>query len=89
MARIPKHRGFTSIHKKLQVINVGVLNERFEGGVITPSRLEEARLVRGARFGVKIVGDGEIKKPFIIKGCTVSASAKEKIIAAGGHVDVT
>lgn len=87
MSRIPKHRGFTSIHKKLQVVNVGTLNERFEGGVITPSRLEDARLVRGARFGVKIIGEGELKKPFIIKGCTVSASAKEKIIAAGGKIE--
>lgn len=87
MSRIPKHRGFTSIHKKLQIVNVGVLQERFEGGIITPARLEETRLVRTARFGVKIVGSGELKKAFTVKGCEVSKSAREKIIAAGGSVE--
>ncbi|MDO8505461.1 MAG: 50S ribosomal protein L15 [bacterium] len=87
MSRIPKHRGFTSIHKKLQVVNVGVLNDRLEGGVITARKLEEMRLVRTARFGVKIVGEGVLKKAFILKGCEVSASAKEKIEKAGGRIE--
>lgn len=87
MARVPKHRGFTAVYKKPQAVNVGVLNARLEGGVITPRRLEEERLVHTARFGVKIVGDGELTKAFTVQGCAVSASAKEKIEKAGGKIE--
>lgn len=87
MSRIPKHRGFKSIHPKAAVVNVEVLNERFEAGaVITPAAFLEKRLVRDIRGPVKILGQGVLTKAFTIKGCEVSASAKEKILKAGGTI---
>lgn len=86
MQRIPKHRGFTSIHKKPQAINVGILNERLEAGVITPQILEEAGLVHKIRFGVKLVGDGAVTKAFTVRDCAASKTAREKIEKAGGKI---
>ena len=89
MQRIPKHRGFTSIHAKAAVVNVEILQERFEAGaVITPAALLEKRLIRDIRSGVKILGQGILTKAFTIKGCDVSGSAKEKIEKAGGKIEV-
>ena len=88
MQRIPKHRGFKSIHKKPAIVNVGDLEARFVSGtVITPRQLESVGLVRSAKNGVKILGDGLLTKAFIIKDCGVSKSAKEKIKKAGGRIE--
>lgn len=85
--RIPKHRGFKSIHKRLAVVNVGVLEEQFgAAAVITPQALRGVGLARNVRAGVKILGDGTLTKAFTIKGCAVSKSAKEKIEKAGGKI---
>jgi len=88
MSRIPKHRGFKSIHPKAAVVNVEVLQERFDAGaIITPAAILEKRLVRDTRGPVKILGQGTLTKAFTIKGCDVSASAKEKIVKAGGKIE--
>lgn len=86
--RVPK-RGFTNIFKRqLAVINVGDL-ERFESGtVVTPELLREAGLVKKGRDGVKILGDGQITKPLIVKAQAASRQAIAKIEAAGGKVEV-
>ena len=87
MQRIPKHRGFKSIHPKAAVVNVEVLQARFEAGaIITPAALLEKRLIRDTRGPVKILGQGALTKAFTIKGCEVSASAREKILKAGGTI---
>lgn len=88
MQRIPKHRGFTSIHKKPAVLNVGKLETKFESGItITPALLVKHNLIQNARAGVKILGDGVLTKTFTIKGCALSASAKAKIEKAGGQIE--
>lgn len=84
---IPKVRGFHSPYPKVAVVNVGTLNEKFkENDVITPDTLLKMKLVDKIMGGVKILGDGELKKKLIIQGCTVSDSAKEKIEKAGGKI---
>jgi large subunit ribosomal protein L15 len=83
--RFPK-RGFSNapFKKEYAVVNVGVLNERFEEGTeITPELLREEGLVK-RNLPVKILGDGELTKKFVVKAHKFSASAKEKIEAAGG-----
>ncbi|RTZ58084.1 MAG: 50S ribosomal protein L15, partial [Gammaproteobacteria bacterium] len=66
------------------VVNVGKLNELFEENAeITPEVLLEKGLVRKNK-PVKILGDGDITKPLIVKAHKFSKSAKEKIEAAGG-----
>ncbi len=88
MQRIPKHRGFRSIHARPAVVNVGVLEAVFEGGAkITPFLLAKHDLVQNTRSGVKILGDGTLNKAFIFSDCEVSKSAREKIEKAGGKIE--
>ena len=90
MQRVPKHRGFTSIFKKLAVLNVETLEQKFTTGtIITPLLLVKEDLIQNIRDGVKILGQGTLTKKFTIQGCDVSKSAKEKIEKAGGKVEAT
>lgn len=87
LQRIPKHRGFTSIHRKPAVVNVGALEGYFEtGAVILPADLVRLNLIQNVRAGVKILGEGKLTKKFTIKGCLVSKSARDKIEKAGGTI---
>jgi len=89
MLKLPKNRGFKSLATKSAVINVCVLSKNFsEGATVTPKLILEKELVRSITHGVKVLGEGEIKHRLIIKGCTVSESAKEKITKAGGEIIV-
>ena len=87
--RIPK-RGFTCpSSKEIVGINLGVLNDRFEdGAVVDVEALIESGIVKNPRDGVKILGNGEITKKLTVKANAFSASAKEKIEAAGGTAEV-
>jgi large subunit ribosomal protein L15 len=86
--RLPK-RGFTNIFKKkIAVINIRDL-ERFESGsIVDEAALIRAGLVKGRRDGIKLLGQGEVKIPLTIKVNGVSKNAREKIIAAGGNIEV-
>lgn len=81
----PKMRGFKSIHPKPAVLNLKDL-EKISGNIITPKIILENGLVREIKNGVKILGDGEIKRAVTVKECEVSGSAREKIEKAGGHI---
>ena len=86
--RLPK-RGFTNIFAKKYVsINVDRLNKVENGTEVTPELLLETRVVSKIVDGVKILGNGNIEKSLTVKGCMLSKSAKEKIEAAGGKVEV-
>ncbi len=88
MQRIPKHRGFTSIYKKPSVINVGVLEKKFAAGTtITPGLLVKENLLQNTKTEMKILGEGNLTRAFIVKGCAVSNSAREKILKAGGKIE--
>jgi len=89
MLKLPKSRGFKSLAKKPAVVNVGVLSKNFaDGATVTPKLILEKELVRSITNGVKVLAEGEIKHRLVIKSCTVSESAKEKITKAGGEVTV-
>ena len=87
--RIPK-RGFTCpSSKEIVAINLGVLNDRFEdGAVVDVDALIESGIVKNPKDGVKILGNGEITKKLTVKVNAFSATAKEKIEAAGGSAEV-
>jgi large subunit ribosomal protein L15 len=87
--RIPK-RGFKCINtKEIVALNVSLLNEVFEdGAVVDIDALKAKGLVSHVRDGVKILGNGEITKKLTVKVNYFSASAKEKIEAAGGNAEV-
>ena len=86
--RIPK-RGFTNRnYKEIIGINVCAL-EAFENGTeVTVDTLMEVGIVSNPRDGVKILGKGELTKKLTVKANAFSASAKEKIEAAGGSCEV-
>lgn len=85
--RLPK-RGFTNIFQKhYATLNLKALSEITET-VITPEIMLEKGLIKSIKDGVKILGDGEIKKPLTVKAHAFSASAKEKILKAGGGAEI-
>lgn len=86
--RLPK-KGFNNVAFALKwaTLNVSTLDEVFEDGAeINEVTLREAKLVKGRWDGVKILGNGELTKKFIVNVDRVTASAKEKIEKAGGKV---
>ena len=87
--RIPK-RGFRCPNtKEIVAINISVLNDKFEdGAVVDVDKLIESGIVKNPKDGVKILGNGEITKKITVKANAFSASAKEKIEAAGGSAEV-
>jgi len=86
--RLPK-RGFKNpFRKEYAIVNVRDLNRFPEGSVVDESALREAGLVKGKWDGVKVLGDGELKVPLVVKAHKFSRSAVEKIQAAGGRVEI-
>ena len=86
--RLPK-RGFTNINsKKIIAINVDVLNRFEDGAEVTVAALVEKGIVSNPKDGVKILGNGELTKKLDVKVNAYSASAAEKIQAAGGKAEV-
>ncbi len=86
--RIPK-RGFRSpFPKRYAVVNVEILNAFHAGEVVTPEALEGRGITRVRHDGVKILGGGNLKVALTVHAHKFSKSAQEKIIAAGGKVEV-
>jgi large subunit ribosomal protein L15 len=86
--RLPK-RGFTNIFKKnIAVINIRDLAKFDKGSVVDTDALVRAGLVKGKSDGVKLLGQGDIKYSLDVRVNQISKSAREKIEAAGGKVEV-
>jgi large subunit ribosomal protein L15 len=70
-----------------QPVNVAALEERFDAGAeVTPESLVEKGLIRNTRIDVKLLGQGELTKTLSITVHAASASAREKVEAAGGSL---
>ena len=86
--RIPK-RGFHNIFAKpLEFVNVSELNVFEDGATVTAESLLDAGILSKCRYGVKILGNGELQKKLTVSANAFSQSAKEKIEAAGGKAEV-
>ncbi len=86
--RLPK-RGFKNPNRvEYREINVGVLNRFEKDSVIDPGSLKEAGFIKGHAAQVKILGNGELDRALVVRAHKFSASAEEKIRAAGGTVEV-
>jgi large subunit ribosomal protein L15 len=86
--RLPK-RGFTNrfaVH--YAEVNVEQLDVFDNGTVVTPELLKEKGIIHNERDGVKILGQGELKKKLSVKAAKFSKSAQEKITAAKGSIEV-
>ena len=88
--RFPK-RGFSNaaFRKLYHVINVSVLEERFDdGATIDAEALSKMGVIRDTKRPLKILGEGEVKKKFNVTAAKFSATAKEKLEKAGGNATV-
>ena len=87
--RVPK-RGFNNIFAtEYAVVNLSTLNDRFEdGATVDAQSLKDAGVIKKTLDGVKVLGKGEITKAITVKVAAISESAKAKIEAAGGKVEV-
>ena len=86
--RLPKLKGFSNAKFKTvyQVVNIGRLAELFPAGAeVTPESLVEGGAVRKGEL-VKVLGDGDLSVALRVSAHAVSASARQKIEAAGGTV---
>ncbi len=86
--RLPHNRGFTNIFREpYDVVNLGTLEAKFDAGAqVTPEGLLALGLVNSDRR-VKVLGNGELNKALKVRAHAFSASAKEKIAAAGGKAE--
>ena len=85
--KLPK-RGFKNrFAVNYAIVNVEALNKFEDGAVVDLEALLAAKLVRKELDGVKVLGNGELTKKLTVKATVFSATAKEKIEAAGGKID--
>ena len=87
--RLPK-RGFTNIFAmEYTVVNVGELEKLENGTTVTAELLKKQGIIsKIEKDGLKVLGRGELTKKLTVKASAFSASAKEKIEAAGGKAEV-
>ena len=86
--RLPK-RGFTNKWRvEYATVNVDRLNIFEDGEVVSPVELIQAGILKNVQDGVKILGNGELTKKLTVQANKFTATAKEKIEAAGGKVEV-
>ncbi len=81
-------RGFNNkFATNYAIVNVSVLNSFEDGAVVDIDTLLAKRIIRKPMDGLKVLGNGEINKKLTVKAVVFSATAKEKIIAAGGQAE--
>ncbi len=86
--RLPQKRGFVNIFRtEYSIISINKLNMFESGSEVTPERLVAAGLVKSLQHPVKILADGDINYPLLVKAHKFSTAAKAKIEAAGGRVE--
>ncbi len=86
--KLPKFRGFKNPNKiEFQVVNLESL-ERLKGDMVNTETLKEAGLIR-RNLPVKVLGQGDVTRKLKVFVDAISASAKDKIIKAGGSVEIT
>lgn len=85
--RLPHKRGFTNIFKvQYSIVNLDRLAEFAPGSTVDPEALAKAGIIKSAKEPVKILGRGELTCALTVAAHKFSASAKQKIEAAGGTV---
>ena len=86
--KLPK-RGFKNhFATQYAIINLSALDAFENGAVIDLDTLVVNGIIKNTFDGLKVLGDGEVTKAFTVKATKFSASAKEKIEAAGGKTEV-
>src|SRR3954454_14893376 len=94
--RLGKQRGATSkdampigpFRTSTVPVNVGSLDGFDNGAEVTPESLVEQGLIKNTKTDVKLLGNGELKKKLTVRVHAISATAREKVEAAGGSVSL-
>ena len=86
--RLPKRGFYNKFGVEYAEVNVASLNCFEDGTVVDPVLLIETGIVKNIRDGVRILGNGELTKALTVQAMGFSKTAEEKIIAAGGKVEV-
>ena len=86
--RLPKRGFYNKFRTEYVAINVSRLDIFEDGATVTPVELIESGIIKNIEDGVKIMGNGEITKKLTVVANKFTASAKEKIEAAGGKAEV-
>ncbi len=86
--RLPK-RGFTNIFRKqIAIVNIRDLSRFETGSLVDEAALIRCGLIKGRKDGIKLLGQGNIKYPLIIRVNDISKGARDKIEAIGGKIEV-
>jgi large subunit ribosomal protein L15 len=86
--RLPRKRGFTNIFKEeFSIVNVANLQRFAPNTEVTPEEMRKVGLIKSLKQGVKILGNGELDRPLVVKANKFSATAEKKISAAGGKIE--
>jgi large subunit ribosomal protein L15 len=85
--KLPR-RGFNNarFRKEYALVNIGEL-EKIQGNLVDLDSAKAAGIIRSNAISIKLLGKGEVNKPYTVKVCKCSTSAEEKIKAAGGSVE--
>ena len=87
--RVPKLKHFTLVNpKRYSVLNISKLADLKDGTVVTRESLVEAGLLTSPKHPLKVLGDGELKAKLAVHAAAFTASAREKIEAAGGSCEL-
>lgn len=85
---LPRKRGFVNIFRvEYYVVNLNKLNMFESGSEVTPETLVAAGLVKSLRHPVKVLAEGDIDHPLLVKAHKFSAAARARIEAVGGSVE--
>src|SRR3990167_10130371 len=85
--RVPKLGGFKSLKPKATVVPLADLQKKFRNGETVNKKILINKGLASGRWPVKILATGTISFALHVRGCQMSAGAREKIIAAGGSVE--
>jgi len=86
--RLPRKRGFVNIFRtEYSIVHLSELAVFETGSEVTPEKLVAAGVVKSLRNPIKILADGEIDHPLVVRANKFSATAKAKIEAAGGKAE--
>ena len=86
--KLPKRGFYNRFAKEYSVVNVEALNRFEDGAVVDLAVLADAGVISQPKGALKVLGKGELAKKITVKAAVFSASAKEKIEAAGGKTEV-
>lgn len=89
LLRIPKKRGFNSSKAKMATVNLSDLDKNFQADeMVNGKKLLQAGLIKTAKNGVKVLGNGQLSKKMHIIADNFSQSAEQAITAKGGRAEI-